>query len=299
MIDHVIIVGQGRVGGTLFARLKEKSVDVSSVGHVEFETWITSTNVVRTNINATPAVVVLAIPSESIKEAAQRIANATLNASHLIMDRPPDEDGPLEGILFLHTNGSESNSILAPLHSAGFLTAAAHPFQTFTDADPTALDGIAWGVECDSEAWNLCSEFVELTGGVPVRLNNFTPEQKRAYHASAVAASNLTYAAYDLARNIANDVGIDSARFLIPIMRRTVENAAKALESDESFLITGPLSRGDVESVQNQLMSVREGLRLPYALMSICLLDVVGLESTQRIAMQNMLESFASAHELA
>jgi predicted short-subunit dehydrogenase-like oxidoreductase (DUF2520 family) len=299
MIDHIVIIGNGKVGGALYKRLHEKTDDVLVVGHVEFETWLTSSNVIRTNVNAAPAVVVLAVPEATIKGTAQRIANATLTASHQIMDRPPDEDGPQDGILILHTNGSKSNRSLAPLHSAGFLTAAAHPFQTFPNDDPTALDGIAWGVDCEDEAWALCEEFIRLTGGNAVRLSNQTRERRRAYHASAVAASNLTYAAYELARRISHDAGIDASQFLLPIMKRTFENAAKAIAADEAFSITGPLVRGDVDSVQKQVMSLSEELRRPYALMSICLLDTINHNQETQAAMRKMLEGFIAVPEFS
>lgn len=299
MIDHLVIIGHGKVGGALYECLHRKGADVSVVGHVEFETWLTSTNVIRTNVNAAPAVVVLAVPEAALKELAQRIANATLTASHQIMDRPPDEDGPQDGILILHTNGSRSRRLLAPLHSAGFLTAAAHPFQTFPDADPSALDGIAWGVDCDDEAWTLCEEFIELTGGNAIRLSDKTCERKRVYHASAVAASNLVYAAYELARRIAEDAGIDESKFLVPIMQRTFENAAKAITTGEQFSVTGPVVRGDVDAVQKQLMALNGELRRSYALMSMCLLDTFSDNAGSHAAMRKMLEEFIAVPEFS
>lgn len=299
MIDHIVIIGHGKVGGALYERLRRKDTDVSVVGHVEFETWLTSTNVIRTNVNAAPAVVVLAVPDAALKETARRIANATITASHQIMDRPPDEDGPFDGILILHTNGSRSHRLLAPLHSAGFLTAAAHPFQTFPDADPSALDGIAWGVDCEDEAWTLCEEFIKLTGGKAVRLSDKTCERKRVYHASAVAASNLVYAAYELARRIADDAGIDASKFLVPIMQRTFENAAKVITTGEPFSVTGPVIRGDVDAVKKQMMSLSGELRRPYALMSLCLLNTLGDNAGAHVAMRKMLEEFIAVPEFS
>ena len=285
-IDHITIIGTGKVGGALYALLKARHNDVVSVSHNDLESWLASTNVVRTNVNAAPSVVVLAIPEDSVLEVAKRIASATLNESHSITDRPPEEDGAQDGILILQTNGSKSTKSLAPLHSAGFLTAAAHPFQTFANADPTALNGIAWGIECAEEAWELCKAFVLLTGGNPVRLADISGASKRKYHAAAVAASNLAYAAYSLARKIAIDAQIDPNTFLSPIIRRTYENAAHALSNGEEFAVTGPLARGNVDAVVKQLESLPKDLQSSYAHLSLALIGAVQLTDELKAALR-------------
>jgi predicted short-subunit dehydrogenase-like oxidoreductase (DUF2520 family) len=155
------------------------------------------------------------------------------------------------------------------------MVAAAHPFQTFGEADPKLLDGIGWGVECDDDAWPLTEEFVKLTGGLAFRLPKTDPVSKRRYHAAAVAASNFTYAAYDLARELAKEAGIPVETFLVPIMRQTLENAARAMHDDAPFPLTGPLVRGDMDAVQRQLDAMPDHLREQYVHLTNALKEVI------------------------
>jgi predicted short-subunit dehydrogenase-like oxidoreductase (DUF2520 family) len=181
----------------------------------------------------------------------------------------------LQGALVMHVNGSLGADILEPLQACGAMISAAHPFQTFGSADPSALEGIGWGIECDDGAWPLTEEFVKLTGGVPFRLPKTDPVSKRRYHAAAVAASNFTYAAYDLARNLAKEAGIPEETFLVPIMQRTLDNAATAMREGAPFALTGPLVRGDIEAVQRQLDAMPDNLREQYICLTNALKEVV------------------------
>jgi len=106
-------------------------------------------------------------------------------------------------------------------------------------------------------------------------LKDTTDIGKRRYHAAAVAASNFAYAAYELGRRLAESVEIDSEKFLVPIMKRTFENAADAIHDDEAFGITGPLIRGDVEGVRKQLAAIPDDLKPMYCHLSRALLEVV------------------------
>jgi len=182
----------------------------------------------------------------------------------------------LSGSLVMHVNGSLGTDILEPVRACGAMVAAAHPFQTFGDADPKLLEGIGWGIECDDDAWPLIEEFVKLTGGFPYRLPKTDPVSKRRYHVAAVAASNFTYAAYDLARELAKDAGIPVAEFLVPIMRQTLQNAARAMYEDAPFPLTGPLVRGDMDAVQRQLDAMPAHLREQYVHLTNALKEVIG-----------------------
>ena len=172
--------------------------------------------------------------------------------------------GALHDALVLHVNGSLGADILEPLRTSGALIAAAHPFQTFAQADAHLLNGIGWGVECDDTAWPRTEEFVRLIGGLPWRLSKNDAVAKRRYHAAAVAASNFTYAAYDLARRLAEDAGIPVVEFLGPIMRQTLENAVDSLRAGTAFPITGPLVRGDMDAVQRQHDAMPDDLKEQY-----------------------------------
>ncbi len=253
MIESVTVVGIGKVGGSVAARCTEAGATVTRVTRVTIDAWLADSSSAGT-------VVVLATKDDVLERVVQRLMlrSETLRQS-----------------VVLHVNGSLGREVLAPLQNLGIRTAAAHPFQTFGSIDPTALDGIGWGVECDSAAWSVVRDFVKLTGGEPWLLTDVSRERRLRYHAAAVAASNFTYAAYELARKLAADADIPAPMFLPPIMLRTYENAVKALVDDLPFAVTGPLVRGDVTALERQLAAIPFEERAMYCNLSRALLAVV------------------------
>lgn len=270
MIDRITIVGPGRVGRALARRCRERAIDVTLVTRAEFDAWCASTDPVGEVLCITTKDDVLADIAERI--AARRGAD-------------------LRDVLVLHVNGSLGTEVLAPLTRTGARVAAAHPFQTFGDDDPTALDRIGWGVMCAADAWQHVCEFVERTGGIPWLLTDVSHERKRRYHAAAVAASNFTYAAYELARRLAREADIPADVFLVPIMERTLHNATQALREGAGFAVTGPIVRGDVEAVRRQLEAVPVEDRDLYRNLARALLDVVGsgLDDATRAQIANVI----------
>jgi predicted short-subunit dehydrogenase-like oxidoreductase (DUF2520 family) len=259
MITHVTIIGKGRVGESLGKRI----------------TGITPITGITVEVHSSRQVIQSFSSFLSLTSSVFVLASKDAYLSDLIQHLAEHNAKELQGALVMHVNGSLGTDILEPLRACGAMIAAAHPFQTFGSVDPSALNGIGWGVECDDDAWPLTEEFVKLTGGFPFRLPKTDPVSKRRYHAAAVAASNFTYAAYDLARGLANEAGIPAEIFLVPIMQRTLDNAAKAMHDGTPFALTGPLVRGDMDAVQRQLDAMPEHLRQQYTHLTDALKEVI------------------------
>ena len=293
MITHITIIGKGRVGGAISGLFRsnegsqhaatlpsiESIKSIESISAREFVAGKQHITHIRSNVGSQHAATLRSI--ESIKSNESIPAPLFLLACKdaflpAVIQRLAEQYGEhLAGSLVMHVNGSLGTDILEPVRACGAMVAAAHPFQTFGDADPKLLDGIGWGVECDDDAWPFTEEFVKLTGGCPYRLPKTDPISKRLYHAAAVAASNFTYAAYDLARELAKEAGIPVEEFLVPIMRQTLENAAHAMRYDAPFPLTGPLVRGDMDAVQRQLDAMPGHLREQYVHLTNALKEVI------------------------
>ncbi|MDZ4744682.1 MAG: Rossmann-like and DUF2520 domain-containing protein [bacterium] len=273
MIKRVTIIGAGKVGSALATRLKHAVVDVRVVRHNEFDEWCASNE-------PTGDVVVIAVRDTDVKHVAEAlircwqvgVENNSMQTGRPASDSPTHDR--FANTLVLHVNGSMRLDVLQACADAGARVGAAHPFQTFGDADESALDGIGWGIECADAEWPLMKEFVKLTAGVPYRLVLVDDEHKRVYHTAAIAASNYTYAAYEHARRLAQHAGIPLDVFLLPIMERTYRNAARAIEEDVAFPLTGPIQRGDVAAVTRQLASMPDAEKLVYIHLSLALLNI-------------------------
>ncbi len=251
MISSMTIIGNGKVGNAV-ASCRVTEVQNNPMG------WQHASIVGSRTF--------LADPASAVIERSDVIVLATRDSvlTEVVAMLAKHHSQVLSGSLVLHVNGSLGTDILEPLARLGALVAAAHPFQTFSSSDPAQLHGIGWGVECQDAAWPATQQFVYRVGGLPFRLTKTDPVSKRRYHAAAVAASNFTYAAYDLARGLAKDVGIPAEEFLVPIMRQTLENAITAMKSNAPFPITGPLVRGDMDAVKRQHDAMPDHLKEQY-----------------------------------
>ena len=200
MIDNVNVIGHGRVGAAVAARLVERGLRLDPPD---------------------PELVLLCVPDRVIAEAAAYIA---------------------PGPWVAHVSGATPLTALAP-HSKRF---SVHPLQTFTlRRGPEQLDG-AWAAVTgeNDEAHTLATWLAETLGLRPFPLLD---ENRAAYHAGAAIASNYLVTLRQAAGSLLEAAGAPPEA-LDPLMRRTIENG---------FELTGPIQRGDWETVERHLDSIR------------------------------------------
>lgn len=142
-----------------------------------------------------------------------------------------------------HVSGATPLSALDP-HVRRF---GLHPLQTFPrrDGPTTQLDG-AWGaVTAETvEARALGFELAELLGLRPFELDD---SRRAAYHAGAAVASNFLVTLRAAARSLLEAAGAPPEA-LDPLIRGVM---------DSGFELTGPIARGDWETVERHLAVVR------------------------------------------
>ena len=142
-----------------------------------------------------------------------------------------------------HTSGATPLEALEP-HERRF---GLHPLQSFSRArGPEQLDGAYAAVTAEtSEALEVGFWLARELGLDPFEL----PDAERAlYHAGAVVASNFLVTLHRAAADLAEAAGAPPEA-LVPLMRRVIEN---------DFELTGPIERGDWETVEAHLAAIRE-----------------------------------------
>ena len=200
MVESIRVIGAGRVGSAISARLAERGVELRDDG---------------------AELVLLCVPDSAITEVAQEV-----------------EPGPW----IAHTSGGTSLAALDP-HARRF---ALHPLQTFTRArGPEQLDGAFAAIRAESdEARALGFELAELLGLHPFELDD---DERALYHAGAVVASNFLVTLHNAASDLVEAAGAP-AEALEPLRRRVIENG---------FELTGPVARGDLETIEAHLAAIR------------------------------------------
>ena len=199
MFDTVHVIGSGRVGSAVSARLGERGVAVRPGGEL----------------------VLLCVPDSAIAEVAREL-----------------EPGPW----IAHVSGATPLTALDP-HERRF---SLHPLQTFTRArGAEQLDG-AWGaVTAESEEAREAGSWLARTLGL--QPFDLADEARPLYHAGAAIASNYLVTLHEVASELFRAAGAPP-QALVPLMRRTIDN---------DFELTGPIERGDWETVEAHRQAIR------------------------------------------
>jgi predicted short-subunit dehydrogenase-like oxidoreductase (DUF2520 family) len=141
-----------------------------------------------------------------------------------------------------HTSGATSLSALAP-HRRRF---GLHPLQTFTRLrGPEQLDGAFAAVVAETRAARAVAVWLAETLGL--RPFDLSDDARPLYHAGAAIASNYLVTLHRVASELFAAAGAPPEA-LEPLMRRTIDNG---------FELTGPIERGDWETVERHRNAIR------------------------------------------
>jgi predicted short-subunit dehydrogenase-like oxidoreductase (DUF2520 family) len=158
-----------------------------------------------------------------------------------------------KGQLVAHTSGRHGLAVLRPAADVGAHVLALHPAMTFTgtSVDLPRLPGCAFGVTADDPVCVATAEV--LVSDLRGRLV-WVPESKRTlYHAGLAHGANHLVTLVAEAMELLRDSGADDpAATLRPLLTAALDNA---LEIGDDAL-TGPIVRGDVETVRAHLRDI-------------------------------------------
>ncbi len=188
---------------------------------------------------------------------------------------PDGAIGPLAGELtwrpgqaVVHLSGAIDTGALSEVTRAGGRAGCLHPLQTFPQGESgaearTRFSGIAFGVEGEPPLGPLLEALAEALGGYSFRLEGV---RRAGYHAAAVLASNLVVAVLSGAMRAWEQAGLPAkeAQRALTVLLRAQAEAASGRPLVEA--LTGPVARGDVETVAGHLeaLSTDPGLEALY-----------------------------------
>jgi predicted short-subunit dehydrogenase-like oxidoreductase (DUF2520 family) len=158
------------------------------------------------------------------------------------------------GQLVVHPSGRHGLDVLEPATARGAIPLALHPVMTFAGApeDLQRLTGATFGVTAPELLRPVAEALVIDMGGEPV----WVPEEARAvYHAALSWGSNYLVTLATSAADLLRAAGVESpARLLAPLLGASLDNALRRGDS----ALTGPVSRGDAETVRVHLEALRQ-----------------------------------------
>jgi predicted short-subunit dehydrogenase-like oxidoreductase (DUF2520 family) len=168
-----------------------------------------------------PELVLLCVPDRAIAEAAAAI--------------------PV-GPWIAHVSGATPLDALDP-HTRRF---GLHPLQSFSkERGPEQLDGVWGAVSAETDEARVVGRWLAETLGL--RPFDLDDDKRAAYHAGAAVASNYLVTLRAAARSLLEAAGAPPEA-LDPLIRGVL---------DSGFELTGPIARGDWETVERHLAVIR------------------------------------------
>jgi predicted short-subunit dehydrogenase-like oxidoreductase (DUF2520 family) len=194
------------------------------------------------------------------------------------------------GKMALHSSGALASDELAVLRRRGAAVASVHPFMTFVPGSRPSLAGVSFAIEGDSAAVTMARSIVKNLGGIACAIRK---EDKAAYHAWGTFASPLLTALLATTEQMAAAAGIQrkaAKKRMLPIIRQTVANYA-AFEAARAF--SGPLIRGDIETVKRHLRTLRSVPVAQDVYLSLAQAALAHLPGKNKGALERTLKSSA------
>jgi len=236
------VVSAGRVGSVLGSAL-------AGAGHIVVGVSAVSRESLRRAADLLPEVPVLP-PDEVVRR------------SDLVLLAVPDDvlPGLVHGLattgafragqIVVHTCGARGVEVLAPAAELGVLPLALHPVMTFTGRceDVARMAAACVGVTvADEPGWSVGEALVLEMGAEPVRV----PSQSRPlYHAALAHGANHLATLVRDAVDALERAGVTPAeRVLGPLLEAALDNSLR--HGDRA--LTGPVARGDVDTVRAHL----------------------------------------------
>jgi len=287
--DQVVIVGPGRMGLAMGAALTQVGAvrrlvffgrELEPPPHPLFDA---GAHVAEYRIGPGPVpegttIVLVAVPDDRIAEVAQSLARAG--------QAPP-------GCVALHLSGALSTDALAPLHAAGYPVGSLHPLQAVADpwSGGDRLIGSAFAIAGEPPAMAAGRRLIYALQG---RALVVPPTLRPHYHAAAVFASNYLVALVAAAARLLGYAGVgegDALPALLPLIRGTLDNLEHL---GPAAALTGPIARGDVDTVRLHLARLSPDDRALYCALgreALRLARVAGLDPGRAAELDAILGS--------
>ena len=267
-LRSVAIIGPGRLGNGLARALDGDGWSVLLLGRNVRGEW-------EAHLKGRQ-LLLLAVPDDAIGDVATELA-----AGHAVS----------RDQVVLHTSGARDKGALSALTSSAAGLGSFAPVQTVADPATAAdrLRGAYAVIEGDPPAVDAGMALAARLGMQGLVLSAVA---KVAYHAGAVMVANLGVALEAMAERVATAGGVPAeaaARIYLPLWRGMIANV-EAMGVGPS--LTGPVKRGDVETLRRHLGVLRGAEREAYLALSweaIRLAERAGLPKEKVAALEKEL----------
>lgn len=271
MSERVFILGAGQVGQGLFRAFRAANVDVLGLHSRRPSPLATSSGQLPGTIGDANAVII-AVRDEQIDDALAEVVDSTA---------PSGRRRLASGTVVLHTSGGAEPELLSRLGEMGLNGGTFHPLVPFANPEraPELLRKGWIGIDGDDPARAMSRR---LAGHLGARTLDIPQGMKSVYHAAAVIASNFPVVLEAVASNLMTEIGIphrSAEQAVHTLIEAAVSNTSDASAEE---VLTGPVVRGDVETVHRHLQALRHHpeARALYRRLSFAALEIATRRGT-------------------
>lgn len=234
------VVGAGRVGAVLAARLRAAGCDVVAVSgstpasQLRIDTLLPGVHVASPGAVVDAAdVVILAVPDDALAAVAADLAG------HVRI-----------GQFVVHTSGRHGLAALRPMTARGARPVALHPAMTFTGTDVDLSRTCVFGVTADAADREFAAELVAMLGGAVEWIDE---ADRVVYHAALAHGANHLNTLVSESMDQLRAAGVaDPAALVRPLLEASLENTLAYGDA----ALTGPVARGDVRTIEAHLAAL-------------------------------------------
>ncbi len=152
----------------------------------------------------------------------------------------------------VHMSGAGGLDLLESARASGALVASIHPLQSFVDVRGVIenIPGSTFSITAQQEITTWAVQVVKDLGGIAFFVAD---EDKPLYHAAACIASNYLVTLMNIVVSLYGRLGLDPEEAVTafwPLVKGTINNIE---HRGPQKALTGPISRGDVETIRKHL----------------------------------------------
>ena len=242
-------IGAGKVGTSFGKFLINKDFNVvgySSRGKINLEKTVKFTNTKKISDN-----------KELINEC--DLIFITVNDDNIknVLDESIKSFEKLNNKSFIHMSGAHSSKLLISAYEKGAKVYSLHPLQSVSNIENAVKDfnNSVFSIESIN---NEIDENIQKILGVLKSHFQIDSEKKAIYHMAASVFSNYLNTLMDFGLELTSSLDIDK-KFAFEAMKPLIYSSLKNIENNgvENSL-TGPLSRGDVNTIKTHLKTYEE-----------------------------------------
>jgi predicted short-subunit dehydrogenase-like oxidoreductase (DUF2520 family) len=246
----VAIIGAGRMGGALAIALSRRGYEVAAIASRSPKSARalaaklgSGTHVFALAKLPETDLVLLTTPDDQIAAVAEKLAKV-----RAVKTAKP---------VVLHTSGSLSSEVLAPLAAIGCAIGSMHPLASVSTPEigVKRFRGAYFCIEGERRAQQTARAIVALLKG---RAFSIDTKFKPLYHTAAVMTSGHTTALFSVAVELLAKCGLSHAKaqaVLFPLLLGTAENLRKQSPAEA---LTGTFARADIEAFERHLKLLGE-----------------------------------------